>query len=297
MGAPDTLPPSSQTKSSKAKKNSPATPQPHDGMQTDDDNFWISPLGLQFCANNLYYGSTNSDIVQYHDGELLGLRSDTPIPSMLLACRESNEVASRFYKPAFTIIPALPQTYFDFDRDTLYLRRNFISPPENFYWVHQVLRLLADTDELFRVKNLAVHFDDQLGGYDHVEEIIANYCRHFGGLERLTLVMLDHEEEILDTSTLHAVDLMKVSVPFPNATMVPIAADEDHPALNFSHETFSREDIEGSRSKEEDVRDGPFPWRVPDVIECKALVSGDVLGRMKKSKVVLRPRDLYEGML
>lgn len=58
---------------------------------------------------------------------VLNFWSPSPVPSILLACRESFKVASKIYRRAFAHIdgPLLCQTYFDFSRDTLLLCDGF----------------------------------------------------------------------------------------------------------------------------------------------------------------------------
>jgi hypothetical protein len=60
----------------------------------------------------------------------MGLRSQCPPPNLLFVCRESFEVATRYYAKAFGTCGAFPCTWFDFERDILYLDWDFISDQE-----------------------------------------------------------------------------------------------------------------------------------------------------------------------
>lgn len=50
-----------------------------------------------------------------------GLASDTIPPPILFVCKEAHAVATNFYTRAFSTGDAIPQTWFNFSIDTLYL--------------------------------------------------------------------------------------------------------------------------------------------------------------------------------
>lgn len=52
---------------------------------------------------------------------LCGIKSESPVPGVLLAYRESFGVGCRVFSRAFGILGAKPQTYFNFSQDSLYL--------------------------------------------------------------------------------------------------------------------------------------------------------------------------------
>lgn len=54
---------------------------------------------------------------------LWGIRTRCSTPAMLLACRESHNIASKVYCRAFGTKSALPSVWFDFEQDTLYLNQ------------------------------------------------------------------------------------------------------------------------------------------------------------------------------
>lgn len=53
--------------------------------------------------------------------KLVGLISGCTPPQILLVCRESFGVAAKLFQPAFACLGSLPQTYFNFSTDTLYI--------------------------------------------------------------------------------------------------------------------------------------------------------------------------------
>lgn len=248
-------------------------------------------MGLQFTTTDL--ADITDRITEYRNNGLMGISSDTPMLGQLLACRESNQVASKQYVPAFTITPALANTYFNFDSDILYLRSDLACMENGFSCIPRSLRLLANTEELWKVKYLAIQVDEDLGGYDHLEIILAECLQHFGGVVKLTLVMVDHETDTKDASKLCLVDLAMGSGQSTGPKKIRIEADENRPALFYSYEKVFGSFIELCRTVDKDTRMGPTPWKVPDVIEHKAVVSEEVKAKIKKSKVVLRPKHLY----
>ena len=90
---------------------------------------------------------------------LYGLKSESPVPGTLLACRESFKVASRIYCRAFGSLGAFPETWFNFSQDTLYLdgltAGVSYSIPGHWY-PDRVVRQLFAADELIRIRKLAV---------------------------------------------------------------------------------------------------------------------------------------------
>jgi hypothetical protein len=61
------------------------------------------------------------------DKPLPGIKSNTPLPQILLACCELFAAATKFYKRVFSINPSSPETYFNFYQDTLYIWHNTFS--------------------------------------------------------------------------------------------------------------------------------------------------------------------------
>lgn len=67
---------------------------------------------------------------------MLALWSHSKAPSTLLACKESNQVASKCYVPSFAFAGSISETYFDFHRDTLYLRFDTFLFDDTSNWNH-----------------------------------------------------------------------------------------------------------------------------------------------------------------
>jgi hypothetical protein len=83
------------------------------------------------------------------------LRSQCPPPNLLFVCRESFEVATRYYAKAFGTCNAFPCTWFDFERDILYLDSDFITdqvlvPNDSLISEASRVRHLATFDRLQR---------------------------------------------------------------------------------------------------------------------------------------------------
>lgn len=127
---------------------------------------------------------------------LHGFRSET-IPSVLLACQESFEVASKVYSRVFVSLGAFPQTYFNFQQDTLYLDSNSVlghwSSDWNLLGVTWTLKHLLGESDLAKVKKLAVFWDKEViralgdGGYQFVDWL-HNLHRCFPVLKEFTIV-------------------------------------------------------------------------------------------------------------
>lgn len=261
--------------------------------------FWSYPGRMQLWPDKAWDDPASVENV---NPGLMGITTDTLPPAQLLACSESNEVAGRFYRPAFTIAPALPQTYFDFDLDILYFRKNYTSPPDSLRYS---LNLLDNTEELWKVKNLAIEVGGTLGPAIESESnpgifnpighrmgaIVATYLKNFGGVEKLTLVIVDHEQTTTDTSGLCLIDL--VTVADPDNYNAPITGGERQVALNCCYPRVTREKVEMFRRKhEKGSRKDPYTWSFPDVIEYKTLVSPEVKRRIQESSTLLNCFDV-----
>ncbi|KAH7370816.1 hypothetical protein BKA65DRAFT_590081 [Rhexocercosporidium sp. MPI-PUGE-AT-0058] len=85
----------------------------------------------------------------------MGFDTDVPIPGLLLACRESFQVASKVYTKSFSALGSIAQTYFNFKADTLYLDIHTEAPTAKSI-LQDVLPYMCQ-DELAKVENLAVN--------------------------------------------------------------------------------------------------------------------------------------------
>jgi hypothetical protein len=130
------------------------------------------------------------------DVHLPGIKSNTPLPQILLACHESFAVATKFYERVFSIHPSSPETHFNFYQDALYIRH------ETFSWYSEGAESIIDglvcfsvhnDKELNRVKNLAVLLDPK--GTVSVEEWLVGLLCFFRGVERLSLVVQHYHQD------------------------------------------------------------------------------------------------------
>ncbi|KAF7909888.1 uncharacterized protein EAF01_003606 [Botrytis porri] len=160
---------------------------------------------------------------------LWGFKSNTSIPALLLACRESHEVASKWYPRVFQCyadnpqtlrVPtamqgpgsvSLPQTYFNFEEDTLFITPETFRPRYNaendeisrrldnlagapLSITTGVSRLVHDPDFL-RIENLAIKLtsDEWTLYWDaHAEWLAQCLERGFRNLKTLTIVVDQH---------------------------------------------------------------------------------------------------------
>ncbi|TGO60921.1 hypothetical protein BOTNAR_0137g00210 [Botryotinia narcissicola] len=170
-------------------------------------------------------GDENS--VRYN--RLWGFKSNAPIPALLLACRESHGVASKWYPRVFQCYAddpealrfpptvqgpgsvSLPQTYFNFEDDTLFITPDTFRPRFNaeidavtrrFYNLAQVpehtisgvSRLVYDQD-FSRIRNLAIQLTSDQWDLDwdaHTEWLARFLERGFRELKTLTIVVDHH---------------------------------------------------------------------------------------------------------
>jgi hypothetical protein len=136
-----------------------------------------------------------------------GFRSQSLPPSLIYVCQESLEVAERFYTKAFGDNFSFPQTWFDYEMDTLYL---------DWGWhdVSGVPFVAADLgDVASEVKHLAIYNspdDSQSRGMEGPEERLCRILLEFGSLETLTLVNRRHkpDEKTSDLVFMNPMDLL-----------------------------------------------------------------------------------------
>jgi hypothetical protein len=136
------------------------------------------------------------DPTAFPPDNLLGVTSDSRAPSVLFACRESYSVASKVYVPSFGFATSIPETYFDFQRDTLYLRCNtfglFYEEAEGS-WDETIDELdrLYDRVNVARVQNLAIllHPDPEEAARVAQPFDLALFLLLFGNIKYLTFVV------------------------------------------------------------------------------------------------------------
>jgi hypothetical protein len=112
-----------------------------------------------------------------------GLRSRCPPPNLLFVCRESYEVMTSHYQKAFGGFDAFPDTWFDFERDILYLDWDvYDEPPMK---PGDFLSLNA-----CKVRNLAMFDHDVFyKHYDDYEFWLCEVLNVFTNVKQLTIVL------------------------------------------------------------------------------------------------------------
>ncbi|KAF7959730.1 hypothetical protein EAE96_001340 [Botrytis aclada] len=171
----------------------------------------------------------NGDEYQVRYNKLWGFKSNAPIPALLLACRESHKVASEWYPRVFECAadnpqrlqfpPAiqgpgsvsLPQTYFNFEEDTLFITPETFRP--RYYAendevsrrldnraevpgaiISGVSRLVYDP-QFLKIENLAIQLisaDFHMYWDAHAEWLAQCLERGFQNLKTLTVVVDQH---------------------------------------------------------------------------------------------------------
>jgi hypothetical protein len=128
------------------------------------------------------------------DDDMLSLRSDNILPSELFACRDFRQVALKFYVKSLALAKSTPETYFDFDVDTMYLRFGTFAGTDTV-WLDkfiQQLESMYDSDDFRKVKKLAILLDLPEGrDYYHG---LAKIWRWFGSFRKLTVVVSDFDQ-------------------------------------------------------------------------------------------------------
>jgi hypothetical protein len=128
-----------------------------------------------------------------------GFHSACPPPVLLFVCRESFDVACRFYSRAFGTENALATTWFDFERDILYIDWNSLGARADFhlsdlgYVDAGRVKHLALFDALTAFWNGGLGHDDQTE-YEDYEQWICDVLRVFCNLKKLTIVVSQGHE-------------------------------------------------------------------------------------------------------
>jgi hypothetical protein len=116
---------------------------------------------------------------------LTGLCSDCPIPSLLLACRESFSVASKVYTRSFSSLGAVAQIYFNFELDTLHIDEDSYCE----YFCDDVFDGILDyicPDELAKIENLSLH-ESVVEGFDQ-EGYLCDIVSRLGNVQNVYIV-------------------------------------------------------------------------------------------------------------
>jgi hypothetical protein len=132
-------------------------------------------------------------ICRWSGANLEGIWSKGTAPSLLFVCRESREIASKFYVESFSrrYYQPFPETYFNFENATLYLRFDFFNIPAINYLVDKALNI-ADTE---RVHNLTILWDPRYSDRTDFHTPVALILWCFPRLKKLTIVIHDFCQE------------------------------------------------------------------------------------------------------
>lgn len=238
---------------------------------------------------------------------LPNFRSLFPTPSILLACRESYNIASKSYHRAFAHIdsPELPRnTFFDFTRDTLHIRDDIIyveGQLESSYASDVIVYI--DDESRKRVESLALSSKEWSSWrYDTYTNILAR----FPALRNLTIIVnYDHYHEAmhLDPVLYQPVDFDYLAPMWHDQYRQNRDEDIDIPVIKTMRglgsilDETDREHIRNLHLRDWDLAED---WELPN-IEYKIMISAeekDFLDWIKEKHVQTVERALRrDGMV
>ncbi|ESZ94339.1 hypothetical protein SBOR_5283 [Sclerotinia borealis F-4128] len=137
-------------------------------------------------------GSLDAVRARLEDDDQFGFTSAAVPPPLLTVCRESHDVAIKNYTRAFPSVGAFAETYFDYERDVLYLSATYIQ-----YEVAHVgdCHVMARS-EACKVQNLAIRMSFQVefpGNF-----IIPMLLRLFCNVKSLTILIEDCQTDVYE---------------------------------------------------------------------------------------------------
>ncbi|KAH7311879.1 hypothetical protein BKA65DRAFT_157094 [Rhexocercosporidium sp. MPI-PUGE-AT-0058] len=134
----------------------------------------------------------------FHDAHLLGLSSNCPPPNTTYACRESYGVVSRHYTKAFACSGSIPETFINFDVDTLFLRADgFAHYAQGLCALERMIDGLTghfeitDKNNLSRVQRLAISFQCNYDTED-LKNFLSVIFEVFDGVREISLIVKDY---------------------------------------------------------------------------------------------------------
>jgi hypothetical protein len=149
---------------------------------------------------------------------LLGIRSGCEPPAVLFVNREAHEVAAKYFERAFPSDVALPQTWFNFDLDTLYIRydkfnKQVLSTHEG---VIEAIRALLRYEDFVRIKNLAlmISLQENTHSYADLAEEVAEMLSIFQGVQSLTISFHHYERDPNDRSPISFIEHIDIQEVF-----------------------------------------------------------------------------------
>ncbi|CZR62991.1 uncharacterized protein PAC_12888 [Phialocephala subalpina] len=121
-----------------------------------------------------------------------GLKSRTPVPTLLFVCRESFEVMSRYYTKSFGTVLWSASTWFNFQKDTLYIDNQLKKHLPYLYLDTIHVQNLAIYSEASRTEGLYRWGDHHMP----MELLLHKALRLFPNVQKLTIITfqyLDHK--------------------------------------------------------------------------------------------------------
>jgi hypothetical protein len=222
-------------------------------------------------------------------------RRPTQILSVMTACRESYNAASHLYEKIFGTHAAFPETFFDFRRDTLYLRHDIFSKVDpEFDTLLEPLLSVTDTESLARVQNLAILMDTDIGRYEISNEyLMLLFLSKFPNLENLTLVVkhysLDPDEDDSQAkfSFIDPIDVERTIEIYdkfaPGSYAWQPVKIPTQPSLSLELASFDLKYIEEEREDEIKGNSHRPPWKIPN-IHFKVAVTQSSQDRMNSAR-------------
>ncbi|PBP15773.1 hypothetical protein BUE80_DR013528 [Diplocarpon rosae] len=139
----------------------------------------------------------------FWDSHLLGIKADCPPPSITFVCRESYNVVVRRYAKVFAYPSSVAQTYFEFEKDTLYLRPEGFSRYSAYDGLQSILDgfsgpfELEDQASLWRVQKLAISISSGILSTFGLHGILLELLALFKGLRVLSIVVRDYNQMLV----------------------------------------------------------------------------------------------------
>lgn len=253
---------------------------------------------------------------------IFGRTSNSVIPAMLLACKESHMSASKFYKRAFFASSGAikgPGTFVDFERDTIYIDL------ETLTW-KGITEPIAETDteggspkasiekrleevitfgDYDKVKHLAIplFFDDKFVGHPsyrlNVHTRVLCQSVFFPQAEDLTLVVNDDIEYSRNDNDLAFIDTIDVqgSISAYNRFGSKLADLKNWGpvALHGDWERFSVSKLEALRRQPRFLKTLPkLSLKMPKRIECRIVVTQKVKEELEEWE--LRAKEVEQSL-
>lgn len=125
--------------------------------------------------------------------KLVGFASGAEPPAILFVCWESHLLAAKYYKCVFSAAGSFPQTYFDFEIDTLYLGDMDNRGRSGLFLETELLSTctglwaLDNLEDMSRVKNLAIQYPEAYIDNDLIYAL-PFVLRKFRNVENLSIV-------------------------------------------------------------------------------------------------------------